>query len=386
MANEWIKIRSKMVTNRKVEAIARRLASNPQCLAAVGMQPGLDYTDKSVRNGMRNVTVSLLVTLWGTANEEARDGVLENVDRFYIDDLVQMPGFTAALEMVGWAVCDDAAATITLPNFDEYNTASHDRRGLHLQKGRERSRKHREKLRAQKAAQEGNGQQEPPHGDVTSDVTGDVTQHGKSNAVTPLEKRREEYIDDDVDTPPPPTVGEANDESEETENFPADSLKELRRPLGRLWKLTKLLDPEVNAELVLWRAMEATGADVEAAVYHATHDRHGNPKQSPGSIKYLTPIVEQKIQVRLNQELAMAKAQSNPITAQEQPNTGKGKRNTGTGAPAGGFKTRNIQADVEAQSADTIEYIRAQLIADGHLQADDAGTNHIEGEYTNATH
>lgn len=84
MANEWIKIRSKMVTNRKVEAIARRLASNPQCLAAVGMQPGLDYSDKSVRNGMRNVTVSLLVTLWGTANEESRNGVLENVDRYYM--------------------------------------------------------------------------------------------------------------------------------------------------------------------------------------------------------------------------------------------------------------------------------------------------------------
>lgn len=384
MANEWIKIRSKMVTNRKVEAIARRLASNPQCLAAVGMQPGLDYTDKSVRNGMRNVTVSLLVTLWGTANEEARDGVLENVDRFYIDDLVQMPGFTAALEMVGWAVCDDAAATITLPNFDEYNTASHDRRGLHLQKGRERSRKHREKLRALKAAQEGNAPQEPPHGDVT----GDVTQHGKSNGVTPLEKRREEYIDDDGDTPPPPTVGEANDESEETGNFPADSLKELRRPLGRLWKLTKLLDPEVNAELVLWRAMEATGADVEAAVYHATHDRHGNPKQGPGSIKYLTPIVEQKIQVRLNQELAMAKAQSNPITAQEQPATGKGKRNTGTGAPAGGFKTRNIQADVEQQSADVIAMLKAQYGVSDTQQNPPPhdGSDDLEGEYTHATH
>lgn len=381
MANEWIKIRSKMVTNRKVEAIARRLASDPQCLAAVGMQPGLDYTDKKVRNGMRNVTVSLLVTLWGTANEEARDGVLENVDRYYIDDLVDMPGFCAALEMVGWAVFDAETATITLPNFEEYNTTSHDRRGAHLQKGRERQQRYRDKQREKKEQQPG---EKPAPANATGDVTGDVTGDEKSDGVTPLEKRREEYIDDDVDTPPPPTVGAANDESEETENFPADSLKELRKPLGRLWKLTKLLDPEVSAELVLWRAMEATGADVEAAVYHATHDRHGNPKQGPGSIKYLTPIVEQKIQVRLNQELAMAKAQSNPITAQEQPNTGK--RNAGTGAPAGGFKTRNIQADVEAQSADTIEYIRAQLIADGHLQADDASTNHIEGEYTNATH
>lgn len=376
MANEWIKIRSKMVTNRKVEAIARRLASNPQCLAAVGMQPGLDYTDKSVRNGMRNVTVSLLVTLWGTANEEARDGVLENVDRFYIDDLVQMPGFTAALEMVGWAVCDDAAATITLPNFDEYNTASHDRRGLHLQKGRERSRKHREKLRAQKAAQEGNGQQEPAHGDVT----GDVTQHGKSNGVTPLEKRREEYIDDDVDAPPPPTVGEANDESEETGNFPADSLKELRKPLGRLWKLTKLLDPEVSAELVLWRAMEATGADVEAAVYHATHDRHGNPKQGPGSIKYLTPIVEQKIQVRLDQELAMAKALKNPPKAQDLIEAPRGKRNTGAGTPAGGFKAMNIQAQLEQQSANALEELR-QKYGNSGAAAPQLDPNDLEGEY-----
>ncbi|WP_409264968.1 hypothetical protein [Pseudomonas sp. KCJK9000] len=384
MANEWIKIRSKMVTNRKVEAIARRLASNPQCLAAVGMQPGLDYSDKSVRNGMRNVTVSLLVTLWGTANEESRNGVLENVDRYYIDDLVQMPGFTAALELVGWAVCDDAAATITLPNFEEYNTASHDRRGMHLQKGRERSQRYRDK---QKAKNGQNPPQEEAPGNVTGDVTNNVTNHASSDGVTPLEKRREEYIDDDVDTPPPPKVGEANDESEETENFPADSLMELRRPLGRLWKLTKLLDPEVHAELVLWRAMEATGADVEAAVYNATHDRNGNPKQGPGSIKYLTPIVEQKIQVRLNQELAMAKAQSNPITAQEQPSAGKGKRSTGTGAPATGFKTRNIQADVEQQSADVIAMLKAQYgVSDTQATPPHDGSDDLEGEYTHATH
>lgn len=386
MANEWIKIRSKMATNRKVEAIARRLASDPQCLAAVGMQPGLDYSDKSVRNGMRNVTVALLVTLWGTANEEARDGVLENVDRFYIDDLVNMPGFTAALELVGWAVVDAEAGTITLPNFDEYNTASHDRRGLHLEKGRERSRRHREKLRAAKASQTGNGSDEPPHYEGASNVTGDVTRDDFCNGVTGLEKRRED-IDDDVDTPPPPKVGRGND-------FDAspDDLGELRKPLSKHWKLAKLLDPDVIADLALWRAMGATGADVEAAMFSATHDRHGNPRQAPGSPKYLTPIIEQKIQARLDHELALAKAQAAPLKASALVETARPARATGIGKPAGGgFQTRNIQADVEQQSADVIAMLKAQYgVSDGQdsPQQDDGhtGGNDLEGEYHHATH
>ena len=385
MANEWIKIRSKMVTNRKVEAIARRLASDPQALAAVGMRPDLNYNDRSVRNGMRNVTVSLLVTLWGTANEESRDGVLEHVDRFYIDDLVGMPGFTAALELVGWAVCDAEAATITLPNFAEYNTASHDRRGAHLQKGRERSQRYRDKQKAK------NGETPPPAeepGNVTGDVTSDVTNNASSDGVTPLEKRREEYIDDDVDTPPPPTVGEANDESEEPGNFQADSLSELRRPLSKTWPLAKLLDPQVMAELVYWRAMGATPADVEAALYHATHDRDGNAKAAPGSIKYLSPIVEQKIQQRLDREVAMAKALQNPLKGQEPAETGRGKRNTGAGVPATGFKTRNIQADVEQQSADVIAMLKAQYgVSDTQATPPpNDGHDDLEGEYTHATH
>ena len=103
MAGDWIKMRPSLLTNPKVNGIARILETSPEVGRALGVNFNGAMNAIVTRNVMRNVTVSLLLTVWGL-QMSTRDGVFVNADLSDIDDIVGVPGFGSAMVSVGWAV------------------------------------------------------------------------------------------------------------------------------------------------------------------------------------------------------------------------------------------------------------------------------------------
>lgn len=180
MAGEWIKMRTSLLTSPKVNGIARAL----ECCREVSrvLAPGSDATMSEIvtRDVMRHVTVSLLLTIWGAANEHTEAGVFAHADLSDIDDIVGVPGFGAAMESVGWLVVDSESVSVHLPNFDEYNTSSSNRSAA-AKTSAERQRDYRARKKS-------------PESNVTRNVTRNVTSNVTSNRRE--EKRREEIKED----------------------------------------------------------------------------------------------------------------------------------------------------------------------------------------------
>lgn len=172
MAGDWIKIRPSLLTSPKVNGIARILESDPRVSRNLSTGFNGPMSEVVTRNVMRNVTVSLLVIIWGAANEHTTDGIFKNADLSDIDDMVGVPGFGEAMQAVGWAEFDEENNCVILPNFNEYNTCGKDRSS---EKNAERQRRYREKRRNNKG-----------DGDEKSNVTRDVTNNDRE------EKRRED--------------------------------------------------------------------------------------------------------------------------------------------------------------------------------------------------
>lgn len=172
MAGDWIKMRTSLLTNPRVNGIARLLESDASVSRVLTTGFNGVMSQIVTRNVMRHVTVSSLLVVWGAANEHTRDGVFRNADLSDVDDMVGVPGFGAAMEAVGWASFDAEACTVTLPNFNEYNTSSSERSAT-AKGSAERQRDYRERKKSQES-------------DVTRDVTNDVTRYRRE------EKRREE--------------------------------------------------------------------------------------------------------------------------------------------------------------------------------------------------
>ncbi|MGQ8703076.1 DnaT-like ssDNA-binding domain-containing protein [Serratia marcescens] len=182
MAGDWIKMRPSLLTNPKVNGIARILETSPEVGRALGVNFNGSMKAIVTRNVMRNVTVSLLLTVWGAANEHTRDGVFVNADLSDIDDIVGVPGFGNAMVSVGWAVFNAVEGSVTLPNFNEYNACGEVRRSNNA----ERQQRYRDKIKAEKEAELRN-------------VTRNVTNNDRE------EKNREEKKD--IKDPPLPPKG-----------------------------------------------------------------------------------------------------------------------------------------------------------------------------------
>lgn len=181
MAGDWIKMRPSLLTNPKVNGIARLIENRPDVgrMLSTGFNGCMD--EIVTRNVMRNVTVASLLVIWGAANEHTKDGVFRNADLSDIDDMVGIPGFGDAMVSVGWAIFDDEQFTVTLPNFNEYNTCGGDRSAT-AKTAAQRQKEYRERKKSQNS-------------DVTSDVTCDVTSNRRE------EKRREELKPSSPDKP-----------------------------------------------------------------------------------------------------------------------------------------------------------------------------------------
>jgi hypothetical protein len=176
MAGDWIKMRTSLLTNPKVNGIARKLEASAE--VAVRLSTGYRGAMGEIvtRNVMRHVTISCLLVIWGAANEHTKDGAFRNADHSDVDDMVGIPGFAAAMESVGWLIYDADSNSITLPNFNEYNTSG----GVRSAGAKSNAQRQKEYRARKKALEEGD------ESCVTRYNESDVTSNRRE------EKRREE--------------------------------------------------------------------------------------------------------------------------------------------------------------------------------------------------
>lgn len=174
MANDWIKMRTMQLTNPKVNNIAKIIGADDSLGEYLFVYANGCLDNTVTRNVTRYITLALLYVIWCNANEHSRNGVFENTDKTDIDDMVDLPGFASAMESVGWLVYDENENTITLPNFDEYNTCGNERK---KSSNAERQKRYRERKKKEEVESGEN-----------SNVTRYVTRNDRE------EKRREENI------------------------------------------------------------------------------------------------------------------------------------------------------------------------------------------------
>jgi len=179
MAGDWIKMRTSLLTNPKVNGIARELENSIEVGSALSTGFVGVMSQIVTRSVMRHVTVSSLLVIWGAANEHTKNGIFENADLDDIDDMVSIPGFAAAMKSMGWLEYDSENSRVILPNFSEYNTS-----------GASRSAISKTAAQRQKEYRERKKQERYVTSDVTRDITRDVTRDVTSNRRE--EKRREE--------------------------------------------------------------------------------------------------------------------------------------------------------------------------------------------------
>lgn len=183
MAGDWIKVRPSLVSSPKVRGIVKYIKSNPEVSKVLAPDFDGNIGDIVTRNVMCNVTVTLLVTIWGAANEHTSDGTFKNFDYSDIDDIAGVPGFAKAMESVGWLIHDPVSHTITLPNFSEYNTCDSER---DKKNNRERQRRHREKMKERNAKN-----------NVTRNVTcNDRIEERREEDIKEKEQKKEELPED----------------------------------------------------------------------------------------------------------------------------------------------------------------------------------------------
>ena len=126
MAGDWIKMRAALTTCPKVAAMAR----------AIGLA---DEFSGLSRHAMRLLVVGGLHAVWAAVNEHTADGVMANAYPEDLDDIAGIEGFGLAMKSAGWLEVDEAAQTLTFPNFGQWNTPAKDTTAA------ERMRKHRAK-------------------------------------------------------------------------------------------------------------------------------------------------------------------------------------------------------------------------------------------------
>jgi len=223
MSGDWIKMRTSLLTNPKVNGIARALECSEKVSAALTTGFHGSMRDIVTRNVMRHVTVSALLVIWGAANEHTKDGVFRGADLADIDDMVGIPGFGEAMESVGWAYFDDQEFTVALPNFEEYNTSG-ELRSAGAKSAAQRQKEYRERKKSDLSE---SSAKRYVTSDVTNYVTGDVTSNRRE------EKRREEIK-------PPTPKGEPDGFSEFWEIWPATTRKQSKGKCLEVWKKQKV--------------------------------------------------------------------------------------------------------------------------------------------------
>lgn len=134
MAGDWVKMRSALLANPKVHAIAKAIGRDQRAGAA--LTTGFSGCPDQVlsRHALRHVTVTALLCVWSSANEHSDDGTLSCCDLEDLDEIAGVPGFGEAMQAVGWAISDGQSKCVSLPNFSEHNTPAKDRTAAERQR------------------------------------------------------------------------------------------------------------------------------------------------------------------------------------------------------------------------------------------------------------
>lgn len=169
MADPWIKVRESLHTDPRVFTIASHLSKAPAAAAYVFQASARDLlgvTPTVTQDVLRDVTVSALLRVWIAARRHTSDGVFHKTDLSFIDNLSHVPGFGLAMQAAGYAVYDEQAQTVTLPNFLEHNSTTKGKEGgSHA----ERQRRYRERKKQSK------GDENDTNEGVTRDVSRDAS-------------------------------------------------------------------------------------------------------------------------------------------------------------------------------------------------------------------
>lgn len=178
MSVDWIKMQPDLYRHPKVILMAERLMDpreplgryvnqNCQCSMAITL------------NVMRNATVGALVSVWGvTRHRGKRDGhnlSLPGHTLEVIDGIADIPGFGAAMELVGWLI--DTGDSIVLPNF--FRELNVDPLAAAIEKRREGDRKRKRKSRdvSRGRSRDGHGTIPPKSKSKSKSINTPLTPH-----------------------------------------------------------------------------------------------------------------------------------------------------------------------------------------------------------------
>lgn len=105
MAGDWLKWTKGLTQKDGVIRIARQLGISRREAACCCME------------------------VWEWADSNTTDGAVAGVPSAFLDEVVSITGFGAAMKAAGWLLEDDAGG-IVFPNFDRHNTNSAKKRAL----------------------------------------------------------------------------------------------------------------------------------------------------------------------------------------------------------------------------------------------------------------
>lgn len=172
MAGDWIKMRASLCTNPKVLLIADIISDSIEVCRRLSTGFNGSLRDIVTSDVTRDITLAALLRVWCATNEHTSDGVWQKSSLRTLDQASGITGFGEAMSIAGWAVYDEDAETVTLPNFLENNAPAKNN-------ARSTGADRQARYRANKAKR-----------DAESNVTRDVTMSVTSDARE--EKRREE--------------------------------------------------------------------------------------------------------------------------------------------------------------------------------------------------
>jgi hypothetical protein len=208
VANDWIRMRTSIDRDPKVQEMARVLAGNAAFCGWLG-----DPVRQTVTHAyhhvspviVRDIVVTALLRVWGAVREQAErvgdHAVMVPCSSFAIDEIAGVPGMAEAMVYVDWLAMEEDTSgrprAVFLNYLENQKLADESQEEIRRARSRESSRRYRDRRRG--SGPEAGGQAVTDEADVTVTRDGhrDITRDAK---VTPREEKSQRRIDSDSDS------------------------------------------------------------------------------------------------------------------------------------------------------------------------------------------